>query len=58
MRGAVGMMMDKGMTRSEAQKEWEMLRTEIFSAVEDGCFDVAEDIALSSGFDDLLDFLI
>ena len=58
MNGAVEMMMDKGMTRSEAQKEWEMLRTEIFSAVEDGCFDEAEDIALSSGFDDILDFLI
>lgn len=58
MNGAVEMMMNKGMTKSEAQKEWEMLRTEIFSAVEDGDFDEAEDIALSSGFDDILDFLI
>ena len=58
MNGAVEMMMSKGMSKSEAQKEWEMLRTEIFSAVEDGDFDEAEDIALSSGFDDILDFLI
>lgn len=58
MNGAVKQMMKSGMTKSEAQKEFEMLRSEIFSAVEDGDFDEAEDIALSSGFDDILDFLI
>ena len=58
MNGAVAQMMKSGMTKSEAQKEFEMLRTEIFSAVEDGCYEEAEDIALSSGFDDVLDFLI
>ena len=58
MNRAMEQMMKSGMTKSEAQKEFEMLRTEIFSAVEDGDYDEAEDIILSSGFDDILDFLI
>ena len=58
MNRAMEQMMNSGMTKSEAQKEFEMLRTEIFSAVEDGDYDEAEDIILSSGFDDILDFLI
>lgn len=50
------MMRRDGLTESEAKREYELLREDVLQAAEDGMFDEAEDIMLSSGFE--LDYLV
>lgn len=44
-----------GLTESEAKREYELLREDVLQAAEDGMFEEAEDIMLSSGFE--LDYI-
>lgn len=45
-----------GLTEAEAKREYELLREDVLQAAEDGMFEEAEDIMLSSGFE--LDYLV
>jgi hypothetical protein len=45
-----------GCTPGEAKREYELLREDILQAAEDGYFEDAEDMLLSSGLD--LDYMI
>ena len=45
-----------GCTSGEAKREYELLREDILQAAEDGCFEDAEDMLLSSGLD--LDYMV
>ena len=49
-----------GLTKSEAERSYQLLREDVLQAVEDDDFDEAEDIMLSSGFemDYVMDLLI
>lgn len=48
MNRVVEILMERdGMTEREAKNAVEQVRTEIYSAVEDGCYSEAEDIMLS-----------
>lgn len=50
------MMRRDGLTESEAKREYQLLREDVLQAAEDGMFEEAEDIMLSSGFE--LDYLV
>ena len=48
MNKVVKILMERdGLTEAEAKRELEQVRTEIYSAVEDGDYDEAEDIMYS-----------
>ena len=48
MNKVVKTLMERdGLTEAEAKKEWEQVRTEIYSAAEDGDYDEVEDIMYS-----------
>ena len=49
------MMRRDGLTESEAKREYQLLREDVLQAAEDGCYEEAEDIMLSSGFE--LDYI-
>lgn len=49
-----------GMSESEANREYELLREDVIQAAEDGYYMEAEDYLLDAGFDldDMIDLLI